>query len=235
MSVQVKHCQSSIRLCLGLALWLFSSLSLAQSQFFRGVNPECTFVISKHSMGADMVEATFDAKKENEASIRQKLVDLEARLGTNVRGVQISLVDSFYKVNFATNGLINDAEPRLNLTAIAQSLAVSKPAIKQLSVFFSGITPSSSIPARWFAPEDAWLLEGVGTKNPYGIEYRIKLNTTDATKIYLPNSQEAKQMKAPVKVVQRTDYVLIGVLFLAAGAVGVLVYSLAIRSKSKKT
>jgi hypothetical protein len=204
--------------------------AISQSPFFDSVRPEAAVVVRKHSMGADLVDITISAKGDWGTVLRDDILALGMALGSEPRGIQISGGESLYKASFAINGLINDSEPRLNTKA----LAFGKMPIRSFSVFFEGVIPSSSIPARWFAPKDAWMLEGIGLKSPRGIDYRIKVNSNNPDDITLPGSVQSRNRKESPQVEKKLDFLLIGAILIASVSVGLLVYSALIRSRSRR-
>lgn len=208
--------------------------AVSQSPFFDSVRPEAAVVVRKHSMGADLVDITVSAKGDWGTVLRDDILALGMALGSEPRGIQISGGESLYKASFAINGLINDSEPRLNLVPLTKSLAFGKMPIRSFSVFFEGVIPSSSIPARWFAPKDAWMLEGIGLKSPRGIDYRIKVNTNNPDDITLPGSVQSRNAKETPQAEKKLDFLLIGAILIASVSVGLLVYSALIRSRSRR-
>jgi hypothetical protein len=204
----------------------------AQTSFFMSTRPEAAIVVRKHAMGSDLVDLTISSQGEWEATIRERISSLGRELSVEPRGVAVSTDNGYFRASFAINGLVNDTEPRLNLPALARALAFGSKPIRTFSVFFEGVVPNDRIPARWFAPKEAWLFEGIAMKSPPGIEYRVKVNTKDPTEVTLPGSSEAKRINAEQKPNKKVDFVLIAVILVASAAIGVLVYSALTRSRS---
>lgn len=212
--------------------FVLSTVAFAQSSFFMSTRPEAAIVVRKHTMGSDLVDLTISSKGEWEATVRERIALLGKELGVEPRGLAISADQGYFRASFAINGLVNDTEPRLNIPALARAFAFGSKPIRTFSVFFEGVVPNDRIPARWFAPKEAWLFEGMAMKSPPGIEYRVKVNTNNPAEVTLPGSGEAKRINAEQKPQKKVDFVLIGVILVASGAIGVLVYSALTRSRS---
>jgi hypothetical protein len=216
-------------LCILFSIWVLSlnaAVASAQTEFFNSVRPQASLVIKKHTMGADLVEVTVLGSQYAQEDLREKIEMLGQYLGDPT--------PEFVKATFAINGLINVKDPVLNLAPIAKAFAFGNKPLKSLSVFFENVIPSTSIPARWFAPADAWMLEGMATANPKGIEYRIEVNTKDLELVSLPGSEAAKGVQSTAEIKKSPDFVLIGALLVGAIAVGLLVYSALIRPRPHK-
>jgi hypothetical protein len=210
-----------------------SSNALGQTSFFNSVRPQASIVIKKHSMGADLVEMTVLGSQYPEASLREKIENLGLIVGSEARGIAIAPTDTFVKASFAVNGLINQAEPRLNLVALAKAFGFGPNRLQSFSVFFENVAPARDIPAFWFPPEEEWMMEGIATAQPRGIEYRVKVNTKDPEKVSLPTSREAQTVKATAPQKKPADFMLFGALIVGAIAVGLLVYSALIRTRQR--
>ncbi len=215
-------------------LGLLTAFGVGQTKFFSSVAPQATLVVKQHPMGADLVEVTVLGSNYPQESLKKHIEALGTELGTSPRGVSIAVAgDSFVKATFAVPGIIQNKEPKFNLPAIARAFAFGNDALTQLSVTFMDMVPDAKTPAYWFAPKDAWMMEGVGTKSPLGIEYRLKVNTKNPSEVTLPGPGTEKKNKETQEAQKKPDIVLIGAIVVAAISIGVLVYSAVIRGQRK--
>lgn len=215
-----------------IVLGLFACQSFGQSDFFKSIKLEATLVVSKHEMGSDLVEMTILGADYPMDAVQEKLTALGKELGNDPRGIQTSVVTGqFVKTSFAINGLITKGTPKVNLVAIAKALAFGTKPIHSFSVFFSGVRPDNTTPARWFDPKEAWLLEGMATKAPAGIEYRITVNTKNPDDIYLPGNEGVKPAAKKDTSDGQSKLFIFGGIIVGAIAVGLLVYSALLRPR----
>lgn len=217
-----------------LVVGLLACLGYGQSAFFNSVKPEATIVVTGHDMGASTVEITFQGTTFPQAAIDDKLLRLSKELGEEPRGVQSAVVGGqFVKVTFAVNGIIINKAPRFNLVALARAMAFGERPVRSFSVAFVGAAPNKGTPRHWFAPKDAWLMEGVATHNPKQIEYRIKVNTSNPAEITLPESGEpqVEPEKTPAGG-QSKLFILVGII-IGAIAIGLLVYCALLRPRPR--
>jgi hypothetical protein len=213
---------------------LLAMIGFGQTKFFSSVTPQATVVVKQHPMGADLVEVTVLGSAYSQDALEKHIDALGAELGMSPRGTAISVIgNSFVKATFAVPGLIQDKEPKFNLPAIAKAFAFGDAPITQFSVIFMDMVPDSKTPAFWFAPKDAWMMEGVGTKSPLSIEYRVKVNTKNPVDVFLPGPAIEKKNKETQEAQKKPDFVLIGAIAVAAISIGVLVYSAVIRGQRK--
>lgn len=215
-----------------LILGLLACTGYSQSNFFTSLKIEATVVVKQHSMGSDLVEITILGPDYPERVLEEKVATLGKEVGDEPRGVQVSAIEGgFMKCTFAVNGLITQESPKVNVAAIARALAFGDRPIRSFSVFFDGLNPDSSIPARYFAEKDAWLMEGLGMKSPRGIEYRVKVNTSDPNQVMMPGKDQ-KMPKAPDSNSGGGSKLFIfGGIIVGAFAIGLLVYSALLRPR----
>lgn len=217
-----------------VVLGLCAAFGVAQTKFFSSVTPQATLVVKQHPMGADLVEVTVLGSKYPQAALQAHIESLGKELGMSPRGISIAVVgDSFVKATFAVPGLIQNKEPKFNLPAVARAFAFGDAPLTQLSVMFMDMVPDAKTPAYWFAPKDAWMMEGVGTKSPLAIEYRLKVNTKNPAEVVLPGPATEKKNKETQEAQKKPDFVLMGGFLVAAISIGVLVYSAFIRSQRR--
>lgn len=213
---------------------LLTAFSHGQTKFFSSVTPQASVVIKQHPMGADLVEVTVLGAKYPQDALQKHIDALGKEVGMDPRGVTIGVVgESFVKATFAVPGLIQNKEPKFNLPAIARAFAFGEEPLTQLSVMFMDMVPDAKTPAYWFAPKDAWMMEGVGMKSPLCIEYRVKVNTKNPDEVVLPGPATEKKNKETQEEQKKPDIVLIGAIAVAAISIGVLVYSAFIRGQRK--
>lgn len=221
-------------------IWVFVFLiaavfGFAQGSIFKSVRPEATVVVRKHNTGADLVEVTVLDPKYLEADLREKVLALGKSLQSDPRGLVIFAQDagvagSFLKAKFAVDGLIRGGVERFALANVIQAFAFGNKPLKQLSVIFDAESPDANTVSRYKGPKDAFQLEAISTTNPKGIEYRVVVSTDDPSVIRIPVRGE----KAPEPVVAKTsnmDPLTIALIIVGAIAAGLLVYSVARRSR----
>jgi hypothetical protein len=184
-------------------------------------------------MGSDLVEITFQGSDYPQSAIDDKLIRLGKALGNEPRSVVSTAGEQFVKTDFAVVGLVKDGNPKLNVAALASSLAFGERPIRSFSVFFVNIVPDSSTPRKWFAPKDAWMMEGVSMKSPKGLDYRVKVNTNDPNEIYMPDSKTEPKSSGKPTSGERPNIFILGGIILGAIAVGLLVYSALMRPRPK--
>ncbi len=225
--------QISLRLLSLLFLGLLACLGFGQSKFFASVRPDATVVVKTHQMGTNLVEITYQGSSYPEPAIEQMLVRLGAALGNEPRNLVTTVEENVVKATFAVQGLVTESDSRLNLSALAIAMAFGDHPIKSFSVFFEGITPDKSTPKKWFAPNDAWMMEGVSMASPKGLDYRVKVNTANPNEIYMPDSKSAPIVSGKPDSTEHPNYFILGGIFVGAIAVGLLVYSALLRPRQK--
>jgi hypothetical protein len=244
MSISVKFPLFTVMIMLKFARTRFSILTLllscvlapsgiAQTKFFASVRPEASLVVRKHQMGADLVEVTVLEAGYPKEVLQAKVEGFGVLLKDQPRGLVVAESGGFLKASFAINGVVGNAEPRLNLVAIAQAFGFGNRPLRTISIFFDGLIPTAEIPARWFPKDETWMLEGVATQSPKGIEFRMKINAKSPNQIVLPGKSEAQQVNKQASQKNSPDFLLIGALIVGAIAVGLLVYSALIRPRQR--
>lgn len=216
-----------------VVLGLFACLSFGQSKFYGSVKPEAWIVVHKSNMGSELVEVTFQGADYPRSAIDEKLIRLGKALGSEPRNVVAAGGDQVVKVTFAVVGLITDQNPKVNIAALASAFAFGERPIRSFSVFFDGLAADKNTPKKWFAPKDAWMMEGVSMSSPYGLDYRVQVNTTDPNEIYMPDSKTPMRESGKPESSERPNIFILGGIILGAIAVGLLVYSALLRPRSK--
>jgi hypothetical protein len=215
-----------------ILLGLLTCLAFGQSKFYGSVKPEASIVVKKSNMGSDLVEVTFQGADYPQSAINDKMTRLGKALGEEPRNVIISAGDQVVKANFAAVGLITNQNPKVNLAALALAFAFGDHPIRSFSVFFSDVLPDASTPKKWFAPKDAWMMEGVSMNSPKGLDYRVQVNTSDPNEIYMPDSKTPTHDSGKPDSGGRPNIFILGGIILGAIAVGLLVYSALLRPRT---
>ncbi|MDR3688618.1 MAG: hypothetical protein P4L46_04505 [Fimbriimonas sp.] len=236
---------ASILLVLG-----FLQVSTAQSgsnSLFNTVVPDATVHVYKEQNGADLVEITMRAEAYPADLLRTQIESLVRFLGSKPRGIDVGSYApdpakpqmTFTKGFFAVDGVIDHVNGTLRINPLIQALAgAPKPwTITGVEIEFQGEHPTSAMPKRWssrYVPGEG-RFEGAKDQRLTGVEYRITLLSQDPTKFDIPEPGQ-KQAPEATKTTQSpsTDWVVIGVFVVAAGAVGALVYSLLLGGRQKK-
>jgi hypothetical protein len=210
---------------------------------FQTMRPDLMIVVSKHPTGADDLEITTLAKNYPQALLAKQIQDLGSQIGSAPRGLSIASTNPIpgnantaaLRAIFAVSGLIQRDKNILGLQAIARAFAASPENGKAnaLMIQFSTESPTSTIVQR-FRSEAVELQASADPR--FGLEYRIKLSSTDPAKIVIPEGQAAKDFRAakPEPAPKGgPDWSIIVVIAIAALAVGALVYSLLLRPRPK--
>jgi hypothetical protein len=229
-------------------LWLLAAVVLGQTapaqSLFRTTKFEATVVVRKHSTGADLVEVTVLKPHYSHTLLRKQIELLAKEVGSAPRGLQIfdyridpaDTGPALVKASFAVDGLIDREHGVLRLQPIARGFSLAEPpdALDALMVQFEGERPTENTIRACSPPAPGCtsvILEGRAADARYGIEYRLKLLSHDPTQISIPDFKQDAPAAKPTPPTARTDWLLIGLLFVAALAVGALVYSLLSRGR----
>lgn len=214
-------------------LGLCAFQGLGQSKFYGSVKPEATIVVKKHSMGSDLVEITFQGADYPQSAINDKMTRLGQALGNEPRNVASAVGDQVVKTSFAVVGLITDQNPKVNIAALALAFGFGERPIRSFSVFFVDLVPDANTPKKWFAPHDAWMMEGVSMSSPKGLDYRVQINSNDPNEIYMPDSGTPTKSPGKPESSGRSNIFILGGIILGAIAIGLLVYSALLRPRQK--
>ena len=234
MCVSAMKWPLTLRMTLIFCVGLFACITHGQSDFFTKMKPEATIVVAQHPMGGDLVEVTVQGANYPQEAINEKVAALGKELGDQPRGLQATVVgDKYVKFTFAVNGLISTGAPRVNVVSLAKAFGFGNHRFRNFSVFFEGVAPDNSTPARWFAPKDAWMLEGMAMKSPAGIDYRIQVNTNDPNDIYMPGNSKLKSGPKQESDGGGSKLFIFGGIIVCAIAIGLLVYSALLRSRPR--
>ncbi len=216
-----------------ILLGLCAFQGFGQSKFFGSVKPEAAIVVKKHSMGSDLVEITFQGADYPQSAINDKMTRLGQALGNEPRNVSSAIGDQVVKTSFAVVGLITDQNPKVNIAALALAFGFGERPIRSFSVFFVDLVPDANTPNKWFAPHDAWMMEGVSMSSPKGLDYRVQVNSSDPNEIYMPDKGTSTKIPGKPGKSGGPNIFLLGGTIGGAIAIGLLVYSALLRPRKK--
>jgi hypothetical protein len=215
-----------------------------RQSLFTTLVPDATITVTKHPMGADMIEMSFTANGYPPELAKEQIRKLGVSLNSDPRGVQAGdyVVEGgnpsmhFTKAMFAVDGVIDRQKGAMRLNPFAKAFAgAPKPwTIPSLDLVFQNETPTTTTLKRWEGK--GVLVQGrfQDSKDQVlkGIEYRIQLISQDPAKMDIPEPGD-KAVAAVTKAARApgTDWTTIAVFLIAAGAVGALVYSLLLRGR----
>jgi len=218
----------------------------SQQSLFSSQVPDATITISKHPMGADMVEVTMTAPGYPPRLLGAQLKALGKYLHSDPRGLEVydyvldpSNPNSHYtKAQFAVDGVLDRKLGSVRLNPFAKAFAgAAKPwTLHALNIMLQGEVPTDNMIKVWRSKSAT--LEGRydQMKDPKlaGIEFRIQLLSQDPAKLDIPEPGDAPVSTSKKKVdAPGTDWATIAVFLVAAAALGALVYSLLLRSRPK--
>lgn len=237
-------------------LWLLGLVGGALAQtgagpespksLFDSQVPDATILITKHPMGADMVEITMTPNGYPHRLLESQVNQLGKYFGNDARGLQIfdyvldprSPGSRFTKATFAIDGVIDRKLGSVRINPFAKAFAgASKPwTVQGLEFEFHGEVPTDRMLKIWRSKTA--VVEGryQDSKDPNlaGIEFRVQLLSQDPAKLDIPEPGEsAKTVSKPKTQPPGTDWTAMSVLIVAALACGALVYSLLVRSRPK--
>ncbi len=224
---------------------MIATKAVAQAEdLFRTLRPDLIIGISRdpNGSGADLLEfRTIDPKYPPE-QLRDQILELGKLMNSEPRGLvvarsSISSGMSTIKATCAIDNIIDRSQPRYHLKQIAQAFAgYAEPhAVKGLSIQFLNEKPRKETLLDFGGPNDAVQVQGSFDPTFSAVEYRIKINIQDAKQIEIPEAGEQKPIPAPSSDAKGgPDWMVWGLVFIAAIAVGALVYSLLTNTKVQK-
>jgi len=208
--------------------------------------PDATIVVQKHQTGADIVQVTMRSPGYPTDLLRNQVMSLTKFLKREPRGVNAMEVDldpsnpnmKFTKASFAVDGLIDREKGGFHLNELVQAFAgAPKPwTISEMDIKFESEVPGDLTLKAWRSKSLECVGQSTGVSDPRltGVEYRIKLLKQDPATFDIPGpGQKPVAEKAKPPRDSGVDWAAITVLGVAAIAVGVLVYSLLLRSRPK--
>jgi hypothetical protein len=199
------------------------------------VAPQVSIVVREHATSADMVEVTPLSKDYPPELLRSQCQALGASLGSPPRGldVRVESVDpakgiTFVKASFATDGIIDLAERRLNLQAVVRAfLGAPEPhTLSSFLISFAGEAPQGDRTLRDYS-SDAVVVKASVNEAPAGIDYRIVALTQDPSKVTIPDHYtpaDRPDGRPASGVVTAPDPVVLGLVGVGGLAAGALVY-----------
>jgi len=215
-------------------------INLSTSQNAQSLRPNVIMTITEDKSTAELVEITMVDANFPRKVLEQIVSNFGIQTGIQPRGVMIETDEItqgqlFLKAKFGINGLIEPGMGEIRLEQIAKAF-VGLPAgtqIKNIQIMLPGLLPSSqSIKYHANAYCD---VQGTFSRNPQGLEYLIRLRTTDATKISIPPKvlPEKKENKKNEQKSEPNRLSLYGLVGLAALAAGFLVYLLFVKGQTR--
>lgn len=209
----------------------------------NSTKPKAMVVVQKHApTGADLVEVTMLNPKYPPELLRQQCLYLAQQAGADARGLYIYNTNpnggstGFLKAKFGTNNLIDIQGGILRMQPIVRAFTgvTNEFAVDAMMVSFQGLKPGSRT-LRAHASE-AVALRGETVTFPAGIEYRVRILTSDPEQIVIPETSTPPAPK-PKATNQGTGQGLPVLFWVAIGlgslAAGYLVYSLALSAGKK--
>lgn len=206
------------------------------------VPPQAVVNVRKLALGPDMVDITIASKGYPLDLLSQQCGKLAQLLGSDARGLQVSLSGydpkfKFAKASFATDGLIDRDKGEVRLEAIVKALVDGQGSwrLRSFLVTLDGEAPVEKQTLKSFQSE-AVVLKAHVSESPKGIEYRILALTDDPTKIKIPvrhESAKPQEQKASRGASTEANWLPLALVGVAGLAAGLLVYS-ALSARSSK-
>lgn len=216
------------------------------TNLFASAAPEANITISKHPMGADMVEITMTPLGYPPKLLRSQISALGKYLNSEPRGLEVydyvldpsNAKTHFTKAQFAVDGIIDRklGSVRLNPFAKAFAGAPDPWTVHGLDIQLKSEVPTAKMIKVWRG--QGVLLQGQfnPTKDAIlsAIEFRMLLKSQDPAKMDIPEPGDAPVSKRTSSATTPPmDWATIGVFLVAALALGALVYSLLLRSRPR--
>lgn len=214
-----------------------------EGSLFSTVRPDVMVVVREHSTGAEMVTITAIPKGYPAELLRAQVLAMGQELGVEPRGVTLTAPKlgteatvSFIRAEFAVNGLIDRELGVVRLQPIVRAFcgAPEPHTVKGLKIAFEGEKTTKKMLQR-FAIPDVLALEGRSSLSPVGIEYQVRLDDQDSSKVKIPDEYVPPANQTPVQSPSTgpSRSLLIGLFVLAGLGVGALVYLAILRSGSR--
>ena len=210
---------------------------------FAAARPQATVSVTKHRLGADLVEITVLNPQYSAEVLSQQIDSLGKELHSEVRGLTLTKDDygmgkpemALPKASFAVDGLIDSTTGELRIGPVARALcgAPSPFTIQDFSLIFTSQKPNASTLQRFRS--DAIDVQSQVLSGGFGLEYRIRLFTQDPRAIDIPEGGPANAPKnaIPSNPVSKPNFVLWTLIAVASFATGALVYSLLLRPRAR--
>ena len=236
----------------GIGLLWATGLAYAQSNpspsttpidLFTASRPQATVSVTKHQLGADLVQITV-LNPQYPAEVLSTQIDaLGKELHSTIRGLSLTKDDygmgkpemALPKASFAVDGLINPTTGELRIGPVARALcgAPSPYTLQDFSLIFTSQRPGANTLQRFRS--DAIEVQSQVLAGGFGLEYRVRLLTQKPEQIDIPEGGPSAVKPSPVRPATTgnqnwTLWVLIAVVSIATGA---LVYSLLLRPRPR--
>lgn len=214
---------------------------------FATTRPDLMIVVRRHASGSDIVDVTTQNGDYPEALLLKQAAALGSYLGSPPSGTRVfphQIGDDdrfrFMKATFAVRGLIDREAGVFHVEPIVRAFA-GAPAPNTnhiLMIQFEGERPSTNTLRSYYPDSGDVKLEAVASPNALGVEYRIQLLTQDPNRIHIPDDRRVPVVESPKLSPpnQGKGLDLISVVALVAAALGggALVYSLLVRTRSRR-
>ncbi|RYG28950.1 hypothetical protein EON81_27615, partial [bacterium] len=176
---------------IGLACLTLATLATAQSSadpsttrpvsLFQTVRPQASIVVTKHSLGADLVEVTLVRGDYPLADLKAACERVGELTGYPPRGLNVTTTNpsspnAFPKATFATNGLIVDEDPQLRLAPLIRAFGFARTPLRSLAIIYGDYTPNAKTVRRYADETGTLRLEA--QRLPGGVEYRTVIDPT---------------------------------------------------------
>lgn len=230
-----------------MATSAFGQSPQVPQNLFQTVRPQVLLTIRRDPNGsvADLLEARTIDPQYPADQLRAQLIELGRLMNSEPRGLLVARASitgadasmTTIKASCAIDNIIDRRSSKFHLAEIARAFAgYPEPhAVKGISVLFVGEKPGKETILEYGTESSAVQVQGTLDPTFGGVEYRIKLNSQKAEDIVIPEGSEQKPSTAPSTDANRGfDWTMWGLVFVAACALGALVYSLVVRSTSSK-
>lgn len=226
---------------------LLAGIGFSQSgsgdSLFSTVRPDIMVVVREHSTGAELIQVTAIPKGYPAELLREQIAAFGRELGVEPRGVMLTqpklgteATVSFLRAEFAVNGLVDRTAGTIKLQPLVRAFAgAPEPhTVRGMKIAFEGERPTKKMLQR-FHIKDVLTLEGRASVSPPGIEYQLRLDGQDPSKIVIPEEYAPPANQTPVQSPSTgpSRSLLIGLFVLGGFGVGALVYLAILRSGSR--
>ncbi len=219
---------------LGLLAAVASFGQAGADNLFSTVRPDVIVIVREHPTSAEIVQVTALAKGYPPELLKAQIERIAAELKSTARGIQMTRPDlgtqaqvSFLRAEFATDGLIDRVNGVLRLQPIVRAFAgAPEPfTVQGIKIAFEGERTTKKMIKNYPVP-GVVRVEGRASAMPPGIEYQVKLETQDASKIEIPDeyAPPANQNAGKEPSTPPNTALLVGLFLLAGLALGALVY-----------
>jgi hypothetical protein len=212
---------------------------------FMTVRPQLSITVKRDPNGsrADLVDVmSIDADYPPD-QLKTQILALGAMIKSEPRGLELTRHSvsgddgrfTSIMARFAVDNLIDRTTGKFHLTELVQSFgsgSTSHP-VTGLSINFVGEKPKHDTLLAFGTEKSPVQIQGDYNPTFGSIEYRVKLNTKSPAEIQIPEGKEQFPTVTPSNA-RRVDGLMIGLLVVAALAVGALVYSLLSRTSASK-